>query len=94
MGCFVVLLALAGLTVATPTLAHAGGGPLHLYGPFRTQAEAAERADFHASNLTPSEPSNDFLAGCGRGRYRDPATHRCRGPADVARDHPPEGPFL
>jgi len=30
----------------------------------------------------PVSPS-DFLGGCGRGRYRDPATQKCRGPADV-----------
>jgi hypothetical protein len=29
----------------------------------------------------PSVPNKD-LAGCGRGRYRDPRTHKCRGPAD------------
>jgi hypothetical protein len=28
-------------------------------------------------------PSIDALAGCGHGRYRDPVTHQCRGPADV-----------
>jgi hypothetical protein len=28
-------------------------------------------------------PPSEFLKGCGRGRYRDPATHSCRGPADV-----------
>jgi hypothetical protein len=27
--------------------------------------------------------SNDALMGCGRGRYRDQATQRCRGPADL-----------
>jgi hypothetical protein len=26
-------------------------------------------------------PSDGFV-GCGRGRYRDPRTHKCRGPAD------------
>lgn len=30
-------------------------------------------------------PANVFLAGCGRGRYRNAATHTCQGPADVAR---------
>jgi hypothetical protein len=29
-------------------------------------------------------PSVD-LAGCGRGRVRDPQTHQCRGPGDVSR---------
>jgi hypothetical protein len=79
MGRFVVLFALAGLIVTAPTLAQARGGPLHLYGPFSTPAEAADHTGFP----TPYQPPNDFLAGCGHGRYRDPATHRCRGPADV-----------
>ena len=82
MGRFVVLFALAGLTITAPTLARARGGPLHLYGPFSTQAEAADRAGL-GLHPTPSEPSNNFLAGCGRGRYRDAATHKCRGPADI-----------
>lgn len=30
-------------------------------------------------------PGSEFLTGCGRGRYRDPATHGCRGPADIGR---------
>jgi len=25
---------------------------------------------------------SDGSVGCGRGRYRDPRTHQCRGPAD------------
>ena len=29
----------------------------------------------------PTLPSEGF-GGCGRGRYRDPRTHKCRGPAD------------
>jgi hypothetical protein len=32
---------------------------------------------------TPTPPSATvFLGGCGRGRYRDPSTRKCRGPAD------------
>ena len=26
---------------------------------------------------------NEGIGGCGRGRYRDPRTHKCRGPADL-----------
>lgn len=26
--------------------------------------------------------------GCGRGRFSDPETHRCRGPADIRRSRP------
>ena len=39
-------------------------------------APASPRLQFRLSEL---------LAGCGRGRYRDPTTQRCRGPADVGR---------
>jgi hypothetical protein len=32
---------------------------------------------------TPTSPSaTEVLGGCGRGRYRDPSTRKCRGPAD------------
>ena len=31
----------------------------------------------------PHMPVSEMLAGCGRGRYRDPTTHNCHGPADV-----------
>jgi hypothetical protein len=75
---FVVLLALAGLTATAPTLVQAAGGPLHLRGPWQ-QPPPVSRAGIP----TPSVSPQDFLAGCGRGRYRDSATHKCRGPADV-----------
>jgi hypothetical protein len=55
----------------------ARGGPLHL---FSSQSEATSRAG--VPSVSPVSPS-DLLAGCGRGRYRDPASHRCRGPADI-----------
>jgi hypothetical protein len=29
----------------------------------------------------PPQPNEGF-GGCGRGRYRDPRTNKCRGPAD------------
>jgi hypothetical protein len=31
----------------------------------------------------PRAPVLDSFGGCGHGRYRDPDTHRCRGPADI-----------
>ena len=34
---------------------------------------------------TPSVSPSELLGGCGRGRYRDPGTRTCRGPADVGR---------
>jgi hypothetical protein len=30
----------------------------------------------------PQAPPLYNFGGCGRGRYRDPGTHKCRGPAD------------
>ena len=55
--------------------AFAKGGPLHL---------------FSSDTRLPIvfEPVNSpslVLAGCGRGRYREPATQKCRGPADITR---------
>jgi hypothetical protein len=36
-----------------------------------------------ASEPTSQPPLlNEGFGGCGRGRYRDPRTHKCRGPAD------------
>jgi hypothetical protein len=78
MGRFLLSLVLWGfMAAASPALAR--GGPLHL---FESQREPVARAGVPTLSLpSPSE----FLAGCGRGRYRDPATQRCRGPADVER---------
>jgi hypothetical protein len=43
-----------------------------------------EFASSHASVSTFEPPSlNQSFGGCGRGRYRDPHTQKCRGPADV-----------
>jgi hypothetical protein len=63
-----VLLAVSAAADAT----FAKGGPLHLF-------------TSRAGPPTISQPvsPSDFLGGCGRGRYRDPATQKCRGPADV-----------
>jgi hypothetical protein len=66
----VPLVLLAGCVVAEAALAK--GGPLHLFVP-------RARPPTISQPVSPSE----FLGGCGRGRYRDPATQKCRGPADV-----------
>ena len=71
----VILLALS----FCPLPALAKGGPLSLYGAFDP------RRDPHPVRATPSISPSEFLAGCGRGRYRDPTTQRCRGPADIGR---------
>ena len=71
---FIVPLVIFAATVAADA-AFAKGGPLHLFNAQR------------AGSPTTSQPvsPSDFLGGCGRGRYRDPATQKCRGPADVGR---------
>jgi hypothetical protein len=71
---FVVPLILLAVTSAADT-AFAKGGPLHLFTSERTNTPTTAQ---------PASP-NEFLTGCCRGRYRDPATQKCRGPADVGR---------
>jgi hypothetical protein len=74
---FLLPLIISGFIVGNP--AWAKGGPLHL---FSSQLSRVSRAGPPLPSL--GAPS-DFLSGCGRGRYRDAATRRCRGPADVDR---------
>ena len=31
----------------------------------------------------PNVSASDLVGGCGRGKFRDPQTHGCRGPADI-----------
>ena len=72
---FVVTLVML-LAVSIPyDAAFAKGGTLHLFS-----------SDVRLPIV--SEPVNSpslVLAGCGHGRYREPATQKCRGPADIAR---------
>ena len=74
----VLAVTLAILAAVAPHEASARGGPLHL-----SDAWAVSRAE--AKTETSSRPEATPLAirGCGGKRYRDPNTHRCRGPADV-----------
>ena len=51
--------------------------PLSLYGPF-DQKHNGERTD-----ASYSDTYLEALSGCGRGRYRETATHQCKGPADL-----------
>jgi hypothetical protein len=55
--------------------AFARGGPLHLF-----SSEAG-----HTAVSEPVVSPSVVLAGCGRGRYRDSVTQKCRGPADIGR---------
>lgn len=64
-----------------PALAK-GGGMLHLFKSQReSSASTASRAGFPTFSASPS----NWLADCGRGRYRDAATHTCRSPGDFGR---------
>src|SRR6478736_914294 len=78
MGRLLVSLTLFGLIAGTSS-ALARGGPLHL---FESQRQPVVRAGAPTLSLP---PPGEFLTGCGRGRYRDQATQKCRGPADVGR---------
>ena len=75
-------IALAGtlaiLMSIAPHQASARGGPLHLL-----DAWAVSRAQAATETASRKEPTTETLGvGCGGKRYRDPNTHRCRGPAD------------
>lgn len=53
-------------------------GPSHLL-----DAWAVSRAEAATGTASRKEPTSETLGvGCGGKRYRDPITHRCRGPAD------------
>lgn len=77
-----VILILLLWPLSLPSAASAG--PLSLYGPF-DQTHNGQRGGPASSygGLPPSVASSDVLAGCGRGRYREQATHQCKGPADL-----------
>lgn len=79
----IALSAVLALIIVSPTTAFAGGGPLHLYGPFQHPPNQEPPPISHASTLTLPSFSPGDLSGCGRGRFRDPKTHQCRGPADI-----------
>jgi hypothetical protein len=67
--------ALAFLMFIAPHEASAKGGVIHLF-------SAVSRAEA-GTTVTPSRPEpTSELSSCGGRRYRDPNTHRCRGPAD------------
>jgi hypothetical protein len=71
----VIFLVLLLSPLSLPSAASAG--PLSLYGPFDHKHNGL-RGGAVASAIPP-----EALSGCGRGRYRDPTTRQCRGPADL-----------
>ena len=75
-------------TAATATLANASGGPYIQFDPHNPRSPIAHLQPVHDFDRTPGWiPSNftrdDVVLGCGKGRFRDPQTHQCRGPADI-----------
>ena len=71
-----VAVTAAILMSVAPHQASAKGG-IKSFCCFTTRAEAAPITSPH------SQPTTETLGvGCGGKRYRDPNTHRCRGPAD------------
>ena len=67
---FTVTLAI--LMSIAPDIALAKGGTFHLFAFYKAQSEST------FGLLT----RQTAFGGCGGKRYRDPNTHRCRGPAD------------
>ena len=70
---FLLWLPVCGLTVIAVNSALAKGGTI------MHERLSTSRAD--TPTYQPSLPSKGFGA-CGRGRYREPRTHKRRGPAD------------
>jgi len=72
---FVGVLSLAVVFAAPGGSAFAKGSPtvFHNSGPLNAAPSRQERA-----------APISFLGGCGHGRYRDPNSHQCRGPADFS----------
>ena len=69
----VQLVLLLAVSIASDA-AFARGGPLHLFS-----------SEAHHPTVSETVVSTSFVfAGCGRGRYRDSAMQKCRGPADLA----------
>jgi hypothetical protein len=68
-------LILAALIIAAPTTVIAKGGHDRLVEsmPIKTELPTPSAVEL---------PPSQFM-GCGSKRYRDPVTHKCRGPADV-----------
>jgi hypothetical protein len=70
------LLAVALFTVASNPAMAKGGTNMHEM----ASSHSVVRAGPPTLSLP---PPREFLTGCGRGRYRDPHTQKCRGPADL-----------
>jgi hypothetical protein len=78
---------LATLMLTAPREASAKGGTFHLWSAFGRAEAATITTPSHGQRQ--QEPLT--LGGCGGKRYRDPNTHKCRGPADLeTKTRPPD----
>jgi hypothetical protein len=75
IGLVFAALMLAAPVLLTPTEGLAKGGYVRLPEPKLVRAGLPIPSDL---GLSPDQ----MLGGCGTRRSRDPATHKCRGPAD------------
>ena len=74
----IALAVIAILMLFAPHEASAKGGiKSNTFNPF----SRAEAATITSSPVKP-HATTETLGGCGGKRFRDPNTHRCRGPAD------------
>ena len=72
---FIVAVSIAILvSIASREASARGGTIIHLF--------PSQMAKSPSTTGSITQTSAPVLAGCGGKRYRDPATHQCRGPAD------------
>jgi hypothetical protein len=76
--CVAIALSIA-ISIA-PREASAKGGTFH-FGTW-SPVSRAEATPVTSSRTETAKPEALSFGGCGGRRYRDPNTHRCRGPGD------------
>jgi len=72
-----IVLAVVLPILTAPHEVLAKGGVIHLFSAAQAATLTSPR-----SEVTTETHSPTILDSCGGKRYRDPNTHRCRGPAD------------
>ena len=75
---FAILL--MALTLIASSNSHAAGS---FQKPPVREVVTAGVAPALPSISMPNVSASDLVGGCGRGKFRDPQTHGCRGPADI-----------
>jgi hypothetical protein len=78
------MLRLLGLVARRPLVLLVFLVPLFPEGAFGKGGTNIHEFSVSRAGVPAFDPSSliQSLGGCGRGRYRDPHAHRCRGPAD------------